>query len=252
MKKNLLYFFMLMTTLNLFSSCDKEDKPEFIGEELNGVYKGVLDIELDGTPIGNNIPQKVYLTKSGENMLKMELKNFTFTGLDLGDIVVENINVVKNGGESSFTGTQKLTLVVGECDVVVDGNINGDVLDMDITVKAGVLNVEVDFEGSKMAADQSSEALITAFTFDNPLVIEQPVIAGNKITFLLDGKATDDEIKTLVPTITVSDKAKITPVTGVATDFTNPVKYIVTSEDGIYKNEYTVSIQGKADRKSVV
>ena len=247
MKKNLLYFFMLITTLNLFSSCDKDDKIEFIGEELNGVYKGALDIELGGTPIGNNIPQKVYITKTGDNMLKMELKNFSFTGLDLGDIVVEEIIVVKNGAENSFTGTQKLTLTgVGACDVTVIGDIKADVLDMDIAVKAGILNVVVDFEGTRIAADQSSEALITAFTFDNPLVVQQPVIAGNKITFLLDTKVTDDEIKTLIPTITISEKATITPATGIATDFTNPVKYTVTSEDGIYIKEYTVSIQGKA------
>ena len=247
MKKNLLYFFMLITTLNLFSSCDKDDKIEFIGEELNGVYKGALDIELGGTPIGNNIPQKVYITKTGDNMLKMELKNFSFTGLDLGDIVVEEIIVVKNGAENSFTGTQKLTLTgVGACDVTVIGEIEADILDMDITVKAGPLNVLVDFEGTKMAADQSSEALISAFTFDSPLVVQQPIIAGNKITFLLDSKTTDDEIKTLIPTITISEKATISPATGVATDFTNPVKYVVTSEDGIYTKEYTVSIQGKA------
>ena len=250
MKKNLLYFFMLITTLNLFSSCDKDDvndKIELIGEELNGVYKGELDIELDGTPIGNDIPQKVYITKTGENMLKMELKNFSFTGINLGDIVVEEIIVLKNGAENSLAGTQKLTLLgVGACDVTVIGDIKADILDMDITVKAGPLNVVVDFEGTKMDADQSSEALITAFTFDNPLVIQQPVIAGNKITFLLDTEVTADEIKALIPTITISENATISPATGVATDFTNPVKYVVTSEDGIYTKEYTVSILGKA------
>ena len=52
-------------------------------------------------------------------------------------------------------------------------------------------------------------------------------------------------MKKLVPTITISDKATLSPESGTAQDFSNPSKpvvYTVKSEDGIKENKYTVSI----------
>ena len=40
------------------------------------------------------------------------------------------------------------------------------------------------------------------------------------------------DVTTLVPVITVSERATINPASGVTTDFTNPVTYTVTAEDG--------------------
>ena len=40
------------------------------------------------------------------------------------------------------------------------------------------------------------------------------------------------DVTALVPVITVSEKATIDPASGVSTDFTNPVTYTVTAEDG--------------------
>lgn len=45
----------------------------------------------------------------------------------------------------------------------------------------------------------------------------------------------------LKPTITLSDKATCSPASGVQEDFLNPVKYVVTAEDGTTKT-YTVTI----------
>ncbi len=49
------------------------------------------------------------------------------------------------------------------------------------------------------------------------------------------------DVTKLVPTIDVSDKATIEPKSGVAQDFTNPVTYTVTAEDGS-KKEYVVTV----------
>lgn len=49
------------------------------------------------------------------------------------------------------------------------------------------------------------------------------------------------EITALSPTITISAKAKITPASGEAQDFTEPVVYTVTAENGT-KSEYTVAV----------
>ena len=47
------------------------------------------------------------------------------------------------------------------------------------------------------------------------------------------------------PTITISEGATITPAADVEQDFSSPVVYTVTSEDGIVVNKYTVSEAGK-------
>ena len=129
-----------------------------IGNELNGTYDGTLDIKLDGTPIANDAPEKIYITKTGENKIKMELKDFSLGELKLGDIVVDNIAVVKSSDtNNAFAGSQDdMKLAVGLCDVNVDGTIIGDKIEMiiGVNVDSGGLKmvVAVDFSGVKMSA----------------------------------------------------------------------------------------------------
>lgn len=251
MRTKLLYVFSMLCMLSLFTACSDDDKVEPFGMEFDGVYKGTLDVDLNGSAVGTDLPQKVYVTKVGDNRIKMELKNFSFGPMSLGDISVDNCNVVKQSDNACrFDGEQKLTLpVVGECDVVMSGTIIGEDLVMTIDVKAtqggAEIAVKVDFSGKKLAADQSSEAAITTFTFDHPEVVSQPVIEGTNITFMVSDVIQPEDLAALVPTIQISDKATISPASGVAQDFSNPVTYTVTSEDGITIATYTVSVAGK-------
>lgn len=257
MKTKLLYFFGVLCMLGMFAACSDDDKVEPIGTEFDGVYKGSLDVDLDGTVVGEKLPQKMYVTKVGENQIKLELKNFSFGAMALGNISVDKCNVEKQSDNSCrFDGQQKLTLpVVGECDVVMNGTIVGDKLEMVINVNAtqegAAINVKVDFTGTKLAADQSSEAAITAFTFDHAEVISQPVIEGTNISFMVSDAILPEDLAALVPTIQISDKATISPASGVAQDFSNPVIYTVTSEDGITTVTYTVSVAGKVVKYSL-
>jgi hypothetical protein len=49
------------------------------------------------------------------------------------------------------------------------------------------------------------------------------------------------DLSSLVPTITISDHATVEPASGVAQNFTNPVTYRVTAQDGS-RQDYTVSV----------
>lgn len=247
MRTKLLYVFSMLCMLNLFIGCSDDDKTEPIGTGFDGVYKGALDVDLDGTNVGKGLPQKVYVTKVGDNQIKMELKNFSFGQMALGNISVDKCNAEMQGENAcKFDGEQKLSLpLVGDCDVVMNGTIVGEKLEMVIDVKAtqegAAITVKVDFSGTKLAADQSSEAKITAFTFDTDLVVTQPIIDGTNISFVLSDLISKEELAALVPTITISDKATISPATGAAQDFSKPVVYKVTSEDGIVVTQYTVT-----------
>jgi hypothetical protein len=50
------------------------------------------------------------------------------------------------------------------------------------------------------------------------------------------------DITNLTPTITLSYGATVIPLSGVARDFTNPVPYTVTAEDGVTYQEWTVTV----------
>ena len=80
---------------------------------------------------------------------------------------------------------------------------------------------------------------------------EQPVIdeATGTIAFKVSDTATDDDLKTLKPVFTISEKATVTPVSGVVQDFSNgkTVTYTVISENGTI-SEYVVSVAGRQSR----
>lgn len=84
----------------------------------------------------------------------------------------------------------------------------------------------------------SSEKRIIKFEFTS-LSITAIVKEGTKTIEATVPYGTD--VRSLVPRITVSDKATIYPTSGVSRDFTNPVRYTVTAEDGS-QVAYTVTV----------
>ncbi|WP_460974423.1 RCC1 domain-containing protein [Spirosoma knui] len=90
-------------------------------------------------------------------------------------------------------------------------------------------------------APKSSEKQITAFSFAtlNPVVQASIDQTTHKITATVPAST---DITKLVPTLTVSSKATVSPASGVAQNFTNPVSYTVTAEDGS-KQAYEVKVE---------
>ncbi len=251
MKKNLVFLLMAFLTLNFTACSDDDDSVYPVDEELAGTYKGTLEIELDGNTIASNLPKNVTIAKAGNNAISLELKNFSFMGLNLGTIKIENCALKQVGETYAFTGNQELTLAqpIDKCGVVVEGTIgNGKTkIDLDIDVTALGQKVEVEFNGTKLKGDENSEAKIISFVFENaPFVTEQPIInEDNKtISFKVLESATNEDLATLTPTIEISPKAVITPTSGVTQNFTQNVTYTVIAEDGTEAN-YTVSIAGR-------
>lgn len=81
----------------------------------------------------------------------------------------------------------------------------------------------------------SSDNLITSFSISGTAgTISQ---TNKTITSMVDGNT----FTNLTPTITISANATISPESGVIQDFSNPVEYTVTAEDGTLAN-YTVTV----------
>lgn len=252
MKRNLFYLLMLIGMMSMFTACGNDDeKLEPIGDEITGVYLGTLDIVVTEIPLGDegkNIPQKIYITKTGDNSLDLQLKDFSFGDTPMGNIAVENCAAQKTQDGYTFSGSKKgLMLTVGACDVELTGTIVGETVKVAISVvAAGSLHVSVDFTGEKLDKDLSSEAKILTFAIDNEKVLGQPVISEEEgtIKFNVTKEITVEELSQLIPEFTISENATVTPASGEAQDFSEDkvVTYTVISQDGIVKKEYKVSV----------
>lgn len=85
------------------------------------------------------------------------------------------------------------------------------------------------------------EAEITSFSIPEKIAFSTPVI--NQGTNTIEVFVNEDtDLTNITPTLEVNDKSTLSPASGTAQDFTDPVIYTVTAEDGIHTREYTVNI----------
>lgn len=248
MKKNLFYLFALICSMSLFTACSDDDEaPDYskvIESEMAGNYKGTLTVTVEGTTMPSE-PQKIKIEKAGPSAINLSLANFSFMGITIDDVELKNCVLSQNGNVYTFTGTQDLKVDALSCTINAKGTIANSAVkvDMDIDATVGGLkqSVKVVYEGTRLTGSESSEAKITAFSFDmsneaNAIVIEQPVInEDNTITFRVDEAKVEenpDALKNLVPTFTISDKATSSVESGKAMNLSSDVTIAVTAEDG--------------------
>ena len=90
-----------------------------------------------------------------------------------------------------------------------------------------------------LAAAKSTETDILVFTLDNQ--IGDAVIDTVTHTVSIEVEYLTD-LTALTPVIEISSYAKIAPLSGVTQDFTDPVIYTITAEDGTTIQEWTITI----------
>ena len=243
------YLFALLCSMSLFTACsdddDAVDYSKVIEEEIAGNYKGTLTVTVEGTTFPAE-PQKINIEKASPSAINLSLSDFSFVTFNIGDVELENCVLSQNGDTYTFTGTQNLAVEGLSCTINAKGTItNGTVkveMDIDAKLDSGKeQNVKVVYEGTRLTGSESSEAKITAFSFDlsneaNAVVIEQPVINDdNTITFRVNREEVEADanvLKNLVPTFTISDKATASVKSGEAMDLSQDVTITVTAEDG--------------------
>ena len=250
--------------MSLFTACSDDDEPvvpgpgengesgtleEVITNDIAGDYKGELAVTVLGVPM-DPVAQKVAVTKSGTEAVSLSINNFSFLGMSLGDIELNDCALTEENGVYTFTGTTSLdvTPVPGTnltADVAGEGSFTTGTptsITLNLDIKAELAgqqqDVTVVYTGTRLTGNESSEAQIIGFTIDSEFVSEAPVIDHEvgSITFKVLDSA---ESLVFAPVITVSDGATVSPASGVEQDFSDPVTYTVTAEDGTVKT-YTV------------
>lgn len=261
MKKNLfLCLFAALCTMGTFTACSSDDESGVItpaAADVTGNYKGNLDVMVDAANLPTVENQLVLVTKAGESTVSLSISDFSFMGISIGDINLNECQLSGSGDKYTFTGTTKVNAAILTADVDAEGTFEGDKLtiNMDIAASLGSVKqtVKVVYTGTKLTGSESSEAKILSFVFDqevsaaNAVVLEQPVVdeTAKTIKFAVSADATSDDLSKLMPTIEVSEKATVTPASGAVQDFSNgkTVTYTVTAENGT-KVTYTASVYG--------
>lgn len=152
--------FLLISTLAVFSACGDDDDDNKGGAvvdlatEVKGDYKGqlVVAIEVEGVEPTEST-QSVSLVRTGDNEVKLELKDFsieeflpTATDISLTKIVLEG----KSGDVKIKENEQLITLLgVIKADVTTNGTVKGEDIDLklDIVSQSPKMNVTVTFKG---------------------------------------------------------------------------------------------------------
>lgn len=184
MKKLFLYSLLAVMTMGLATSCsdDKNDNPgpdkTDYAAAVAGIYKGDMTVTVAGAP-SPSTTEKIYLTRTADNKATLEIKNFSYQGLSLGSIKVENVDVTAAtkatttaaavSGEGTVTITLEGTPISAA--VTVSGTIVGDKADLTIDVAAGALAVKVGFKGDKIEKDTPDYAQAVAGVYKGDLTV---------------------------------------------------------------------------------
>lgn len=165
MKK--LSFYLLATLFSLgticsFTSCgdddddsDKGSMPEL--SALAGTYSGLLDVEMAGTPIITDEAKDIKVELAGNNAIDLTLSNLTITvmgqPMTLGDIKLTDLPLTEDKTDKEYDFYKAdipMSLMGGNisCTITVDGDINGNKIDVDLNITWD-MPIKVEFEGTK-------------------------------------------------------------------------------------------------------
>lgn len=174
MKKNVFYLIALVCAMCLFVSCGNDDENNDDKKiDPFGTYSGDLSVVLNlgGTaqdPVKST--EKVQLVKgNADNKFSFVLKNFIFGTMNVGNIIIDDIELVP-AGDNRFTFSKTVTdfeipagdkegvtdwmgPIIGKInlklkDGVVEGNKVTVKLDIPVTYPAS-MDVSVSFTGTK-------------------------------------------------------------------------------------------------------
>ena len=145
-----------------------------VAEPIIEYYNGDLDVDISSLAASDGSTEygathvyscsliEIHKTKDNDNVCDFYLRNFSFSGMELGDIVVNDVTITNNNGVLSYNGTVTNLIVGGmiDCDVNVRGTEYTDngktIMNIDVIwynmgrEKETTLPIYVTFDGQKV------------------------------------------------------------------------------------------------------
>lgn len=145
--------FLLISTVAIFSACsDDDDKSSDVdlALEAQGNYKGLLNVTMAGNEL-SDATRFISLTRTAENEVKLELKNFSIpTLLPSADIALSGIELEGSGEKVTLKeNTQEITIAeLGDMEVSIktNGTIEGEKITLDLEIADLVVVITFDGE----------------------------------------------------------------------------------------------------------
>ena len=180
------------------------------------VYKGNMDINVSNLPEPVTMEQRVYITKPysfrmeqrDTAMIKLEIKNFAFGAIELGDIKVDTIPVVKRGEVYAFgADARKLKLQdpIGEVMADLSGTIIGEDMTLKLDIDALGLVVKVVFKGGSVVENQTIN--MEEMLIESAAILKEKK-ASTSLTLTV-WESTPDKDLLLTPQYKLTDKGSI-------------------------------------------
>lgn len=257
MKKLGLIF--MLGCIAFFGSCsdDKDDvKPEAkdYAKEVAGRYAGAVDEKGNGglqVTIGRETAKSndaVYITYSAKNKVNLELKDFKYTNLPIGDIKLANLDVDGNDQVVNITSKEPIKqTVLGGIDAYVtikSAQVTGKKVAIELLIDVQdptPMKVIVKFDGE--LNDKSGEAKITEVKATHASLEGNASLneTEKKITLYIKDGAKVADLKDVVLEFKLSDKATSNPTSGAKLNIgAGETTITVTAEDGVIKSTYTI------------
>ena len=104
MKKKLCFLMMAVFFLGMTACSDDDDDKK---EAVAGTYTGTITVTDEaGTPIGEPLTgQKITIVDAGKDRINLELKDFKFGTVPVGDLEIKNV-AVNDKGEVNGSASQ--------------------------------------------------------------------------------------------------------------------------------------------------
>lgn len=156
-----------------------------------------------------------------------------------------SISVVMPYGTNVTNLTPTITLSTGSTVSPVSGSVQNytNAVVYTVTAEDGITTKQ--YTVTVTVSGGSSEKDITAFTFTNATPVSTTINSTSAPYSVTIVMPSGTERYGLIPSITVSDYATISPLSGVNQDFRTPVNYTVTAQDGTTK-VYAVTVTNEA------
>ncbi|SBW00519.1 exported hypothetical protein [uncultured Eubacteriales bacterium] len=182
-------------------------------------YSALSPLSVTVTSTGNQETGDLTLALIGDNAANFTLSKSTVSSIAAGSS--DTFTVVPNDGLAAGTYTATVT---------VSGN--------NVTVQTFTVSFTVESD------TRSSAKAITGFALGG---VDGTITEADHTIAVTLPYGTD--VTSLIPTITVSANATVSPTSGRAQDFTDPVTYTVTAENGTTQT-YTVTVTVESDTRS--
>lgn len=155
--KNKLWLLFLAVGLVVVTACSDDKNDKSMAEKVAGTYVGTISVtQEDGTAVGAPLKdQKIYIVATGEYIVTLELKDFKFGQVPVGDLKVTGVVVTEEG---KVIGTANQVPIMGgiiKADLKVSGTLKDDKADLLIVVNAPLseggtpIIMNVTFKGKK-------------------------------------------------------------------------------------------------------